>query len=37
MTMGKKKMKPLDEEIARIDAEIERLKAVREGIIIWRR
>jgi hypothetical protein len=34
MTMGKKNMKPLDEEIARIDAEIERLKAVREGIIL---
>lgn len=28
-----KKMKPLDEEIARIDAEIERLRARKEGII----
>lgn len=32
MTPGKK-MKPLDEEIARLDAEIERLRARKEGII----
>ena len=28
-----KKMKPLDEEIARIEAEIERLRILREGIV----
>src|ERR1044071_1881830 len=28
-----RKMKPLDEEIARIDAEIERLRARKEGIV----